>query len=181
MSTGLLGWKTEETLFDGRYGWRIHPCPKRLNQLWGPTSLLVNGYSRLFPKEESHWGAKLTTHLLLVPRLRMSGAIPQVLHTLHGVTVFQVLLSSNIASHRNTVRSGSYLYIHIRFGATCSLDLHSTEMRMKKVPSKRRQLPALSRQLDAFFIRASILPFTKQMHSFFFHRYLCLVQFITSL
>jgi len=31
VSTRLQGWKTEET-FDGRYGWRIHPCPKRLDQ-----------------------------------------------------------------------------------------------------------------------------------------------------
>jgi len=45
---------------------------------------------------------KLTTHLQLVPRLRRSEATPQVLHTLHGVTVFQVLLSSNIVSQTGT-------------------------------------------------------------------------------
>jgi hypothetical protein len=44
----------------------------------------------------------MTTHFHLVMRLRMSGAIPQVLHTLHGVTVFQVLLSSNIVSQTGT-------------------------------------------------------------------------------
>ena len=32
----------------------------------------------------------------------MSGAIPQVLHKLHGVTVFQVLLGSNIVSQTGT-------------------------------------------------------------------------------
>jgi hypothetical protein len=37
----------------------------------GPTSLLSNVYMGLFPREISGRGVKLTTHLHLVPRLRM--------------------------------------------------------------------------------------------------------------
>jgi len=38
---------------------------------WGPQSLLTKGYWGFFPWGKSSWGAKLTTHLTLVPRLRM--------------------------------------------------------------------------------------------------------------
>jgi hypothetical protein len=54
------------------------PSPPRPDRFWGPPSLLFNG----------HWGAlpcvyfgrdlKLTIHLHLVPRLRISGAIPSL-------------------------------------------------------------------------------------------------------
>jgi len=43
--------------------------------LWGPPSLLLNGYWMLFP-QGSGWSVKLTTHLHLAQRLRTSGAIP---------------------------------------------------------------------------------------------------------
>jgi len=46
-----------------------HPDP-----LWGPLILLVSGYYSLFPKGDQ--GVMLTTHLRVVPRLRMSGAVP---------------------------------------------------------------------------------------------------------
>jgi len=53
VSTKLQGWKPEEPLFDGRYEWRIHPCPKRLDQLWGaqPASYSA-GTADCFPKRK---------------------------------------------------------------------------------------------------------------------------------
>jgi hypothetical protein len=43
--------------------------PKFADWLWGPPSLLHNGY------EQNDWGMKLTSHLHLVPRLRISAAL----------------------------------------------------------------------------------------------------------
>jgi hypothetical protein len=43
--------------------------------LWGPPSLLYNGY-RVFPGGKGGQGVMLTTHPLLVSRLRKSRAIP---------------------------------------------------------------------------------------------------------
>jgi len=51
---------------------------KSLVRLWGPPSLLFNKYCAVTWKH-SGWGMKLTTHLHLVPRLRITGAI-LVLH-----------------------------------------------------------------------------------------------------
>jgi len=41
------------------------------DRLWNP----LNGFWRLFPQRYRNWGVKLTIHLHLVPRLRMSGDI----------------------------------------------------------------------------------------------------------
>jgi len=41
-----------------------------------PPSLLFNGYRGLFPRGRAEMGVNLTTHLHLLPRLRMCGAIP---------------------------------------------------------------------------------------------------------
>ena len=45
------------------------------DRLWGPTSLLYNGY-RVFPGGKGGRGMMLTTHPLLLPRLRKSWGIP---------------------------------------------------------------------------------------------------------
>jgi hypothetical protein len=46
------------------------------NRLWGPLSLLSNVYRVLLPLGQSGRGVKFTTHLHLVLKLRMRGAIP---------------------------------------------------------------------------------------------------------
>jgi len=53
-------------------------CPKRPERLWGPTSLLFNGY-RVISRRQNAQGKKLTIHLHLVPRLKINGAIPPIL------------------------------------------------------------------------------------------------------
>jgi hypothetical protein len=49
------------------------------DHLWFTSNFLFNGYRIFFFQRESDRGVKLTTILRLVPKLRMSGAIP-VLH-----------------------------------------------------------------------------------------------------
>jgi hypothetical protein len=48
--------------------WEFFSSPPRQKRLWGPPSLLCNGYQGLFPWGLSGRGAKLTTHPHLVPR-----------------------------------------------------------------------------------------------------------------
>ena len=58
---------------------RFFNSPKRPDRLWGPPSLLFNGYRGSFPKGGggcSGWGLNFTTHLHIFPRFRMTGAIP---------------------------------------------------------------------------------------------------------
>jgi hypothetical protein len=57
---------------ESRCGVIFHTYPYRLR---GPPSLLYNGY-RVFPGGKGGRGVMLTTHPLLVPRLRKSWAIP---------------------------------------------------------------------------------------------------------
>jgi hypothetical protein len=51
------------------------------HRLWGPFILLSSGYRRLFSQGQSGRGVKLTTHLHLVPRLLMRGAVPPLPQT----------------------------------------------------------------------------------------------------
>ena len=57
---------------ESRWGEIFRTCPDRLRS---PPSLLYNGY-RVFPGGKGGRGVMLTTHPLLVPRLRKSWAIP---------------------------------------------------------------------------------------------------------
>jgi hypothetical protein len=67
---------------DSRQGMGIFLFPPRPDLLWGPLSLLSNGYRGL-----SGQGVKLTIRLLLVPRSRMRGSIPSPPIRLHGVVL----------------------------------------------------------------------------------------------
>jgi len=55
--------------------WRVEIFRTSLDRPWGPPSLLYNGY-RVFPGLNSGRDVTLTPHLLLVPWLRKSRAIP---------------------------------------------------------------------------------------------------------
>jgi hypothetical protein len=57
-------------------GWDISSSPLRLDRLWGPPSLLSNGYWMFFLRGLIGCGVKLTTHFNLVPKSRMRGTIP---------------------------------------------------------------------------------------------------------
>jgi len=49
--------------------------PPRSDRLWGPISLLYNGYRGLLPRGQSNQGVNLTTHLHIVSRSIMCGAV----------------------------------------------------------------------------------------------------------
>jgi len=59
-------------------------CPYRI---LGPPSLLSSGYRGLFSWVQSGRGVKLTTHVHLVPRLRIRGARPPLPLRLHVVVL----------------------------------------------------------------------------------------------
>jgi hypothetical protein len=57
-------------------GWEFLSSPPRPDRFWGPPNLLSNGYQGRLPCWWSGRGVKLITHLHLVSRSRMRGAIP---------------------------------------------------------------------------------------------------------
>jgi hypothetical protein len=59
---------------------RIFTSPCHPDRLWGPPSLLSNGYHGLFTRGLSGRGVKLTTHLQLMPRSRKRGFIHPLPH-----------------------------------------------------------------------------------------------------
>jgi hypothetical protein len=71
-SVGMTRYGLEGPGIESRWSEIFHTHPDRL---WGPPSLLYNEY-RVFPGGKGSRVVMLTTHPLLVPRLRKSWAIP---------------------------------------------------------------------------------------------------------
>jgi hypothetical protein len=90
-------------------GSRIFSSPRRPDRLWGPPSLLSNGYWGLFPRGWSDRGVKLTTHLELVPMSRKCGSKHQLPHTPSWRSVY--LLKNHAMKTCKAVEAGSHTFL----------------------------------------------------------------------
>jgi len=68
------------TLKTSSFGFSFPSLP-RPDRLWSPPSLLSNRHVGLFLQGWGGRDVKLTSHLHLVPRLGIHGAIPPLTHT----------------------------------------------------------------------------------------------------
>ena len=84
-SPGFESWQRQEIFWS----------PKPPRSVLGPTQAHIQCVSGFFPGWDSGWGVRLTSHLRLVRRLRISGCIPLLpLHALMTWTVTLPTLSS---------------------------------------------------------------------------------------
>jgi hypothetical protein len=79
--------------------------PKRF---WDPSGLLCNGYRGLFRRVWSRWDVKLTTHLHVVLRIRMSWAISLLRHMPSWRVTRTTLLLQVLQSTSQTLSSSEY-------------------------------------------------------------------------
>ena len=63
-------------IFDSRLTRETLPSPKRPYRLWDPTQPPIRRVPGFFPEGKAAGGINVTAPLHLMPRLRMSGAIP---------------------------------------------------------------------------------------------------------
>jgi hypothetical protein len=66
---------------------RLFSSPQSPGWLWGPPSLLLNGYKEFLPQGVKRWNMKLTIHLHLVPRSRTMELYPYSPICLYGVVL----------------------------------------------------------------------------------------------
>jgi hypothetical protein len=79
----------EKSGFNSRQRQGILSSTERPDRLWGPSSLLYNGYRGQFPRGVKRQGVNLTTHLHLVLRLRV---VEPYLHS--PICLHDVMLNS---------------------------------------------------------------------------------------
>jgi len=72
-------------------GKRFVSYPNHPHLLWDPSSLLFNREQGVLSQSWSSKGMRLTTHLQLKPRLRMSDAIPPLPHMTSLVCIGSIL------------------------------------------------------------------------------------------
>jgi hypothetical protein len=70
------GWAIKKVRTMSSRDKRLVTPPKCPDHSWGPPSFIFNEYRELFPYGQCDRRVRLTTHLNLLARLRMSGAIP---------------------------------------------------------------------------------------------------------
>jgi hypothetical protein len=99
-------------------GWQFFPSPPRPDRLWGLPSLLSNGYKGLFP---SGLCVKLSTHLPLVPRSRMHGAIPPL-------PQYPFVASCSVKAQRQLYLLPSPLHFYIMTWATAEIYISRTSV-----------------------------------------------------
>jgi hypothetical protein len=78
-------WLKVHSLSPGRV--KIFTSPYQPDWLWGPVSLLSNGYCGIFPQGQRSRGLKLTTHLHQVLRSRELGSMQPFPIRLHGTVL----------------------------------------------------------------------------------------------
>jgi hypothetical protein len=71
---------TKRSSFESSHRQLLLSLPNPPNRPWVPRSLLFSGYRKFFPRKQSGWKVNLTTDPILVPSLRMSGAMSPLLH-----------------------------------------------------------------------------------------------------
>jgi hypothetical protein len=64
-------------------------CNSFIENIWEPCSLLSCGSGGSFLRGKRNWCTKLTSHLHLLLRLRMNGAVPPLLIHLHAVVLIK--------------------------------------------------------------------------------------------
>jgi hypothetical protein len=114
--------------------------PNTVHSLRGPPSLLYNGY-RVFPGGKGGRGVMLTTHPLLVPRLRKSRAIPPftlwvLLGLLRGslyLYLCTVLDAAVMLRYRNHTFQAGETWHNVQLGKKSVVSVYVTKSRFSLI------------------------------------------------